>query len=101
MAPLHMPVHPMPDPGFNSQRKIAAYSLTRWVVFRRVVKSAVKLRPDIYKTVTDDELDILLSDERIQNIIDEDTKKRQFQNTCNLVVLPPSQLASGEGRLGN
>ncbi|KAF8815395.1 hypothetical protein BYT27DRAFT_6697968 [Phlegmacium glaucopus] len=38
-------------------------------------------------------------DERIQNIIDEDTKKRQFRNIRNLAVLRHSQLASGEGRL--
>ncbi|KAF8815385.1 hypothetical protein BYT27DRAFT_6697697 [Phlegmacium glaucopus] len=57
---------------------------TRSRVFCEVVESAIKLRPDIYKTVTDDELDALLLVERIQNIIDEDTKNRQFRNIRNL-----------------
>lgn len=57
---------------------------SRVVILSCVIQYALELRPDIYKVITDDEMEALLSDERIQNIIDEDKTKGQYANLRNL-----------------
>ncbi|KAF8806794.1 hypothetical protein BYT27DRAFT_7233606 [Phlegmacium glaucopus] len=87
---------------------VGSRETTRSLIFLMVAQAATKLNPDVYKMVTRDEVNTLLSDERIQNIIDEDIKNRQFRNIRNLAVLrrssplptpSQSQLARGDGHL--